>query len=91
MDITVLFDTIHEFHYTIQLIFNLYFTLSKKKKIQFQSNKLFQTDTWTTIVTHIVQNWDVEANQNDSSGINLLHCDAPKVSNLNGSHSINWD
>ena len=33
MDITVLFDTIHEFHYTIQLIFNLYFTLSKKKNL----------------------------------------------------------
>ena len=77
------------------ILFSLFLTFilhfQKKKKIQFQSNKLFQTDTWTTIVTHTVQNWDVEANQNDSSGINLLHCDAPKVSNLNGSHSINWD
>ena len=72
------------------LFFNLFFTLSEKN-FQFQLNKLFQTDTWTssTIVTHMVQNWDVEANQNDSFGINLSHCDAPKVSNLNGSHSIN--
>ena len=49
-------------------------------------------NNWSTSSTTVslkVQNWDVEANQNDSSGINLLHCvAASKVSNLDGSHPM---
>ncbi|XP_075667356.1 uncharacterized protein LOC142636950 [Castanea sativa] len=44
--------------------------------------------TSSTTASLTVQNRDVEANQNDSSGINLLHCDASKVSNLDGNHPM---
>ena len=44
MSLTALFDIIHESHYTIQLIFQLFFFTLLAKSFQFQLNKLFQID-----------------------------------------------
>ena len=45
ISLNALFDIIHESHYTIQLIFQLFFFTLLAKSFQFQLNKLFQIDT----------------------------------------------
>lgn len=47
--------------------------------------KRLNNNLTSTTVSDPVKKWDVEANENDSSGISLLRFDASKMSNLDGS------